>query len=258
MEIKVKCPAKINLDLIVEKKDSKIGFHNIKSIMQAINLFDYLTIKISNGQGIKLSGNSDEIPYDEKNICFKAVKLFLEKIKKEYLIEVYIEKNIPVCAGLAGGSTDASGVLYGLNKLLDYPLTSNELNELASLLGSDLNFCLAGGTKMCKGRGEIIIDMPFFEFDLSLIKPRDLKISAREAYEAFDELETEPNLRNNLEFALLEKYEEIKYLNSLGFQMSGSGPTFFAREKNINLEIDRKKYLIIENLKSVDHGVIEA
>ena len=100
--------------------------------------------------------------------------------------------------------------------------------------------------------------MPFFEFDLSLIKPRDLKISAREAYEAFDELEVEPNLRNNLEFALLEKYEEIKYLNSLGFQMSGSGPTFFAREKNINLEIDRKKYLVIENLKSINHGVIEA
>ncbi len=258
MEIKVKCPAKINLDLIVEKKDPTTGFHNIKSIMQTINLFDYLTIKITEGNDIKLSGNSDEIPYDEKNICHKAAKLFLETIKKEYNIEIYIEKNIPVCAGLAGGSTNASGVLYGLNKLLDYPLSLKEINELASCLGSDLNFCLAGGTKLCKGRGEIIIDMLFFDFDLSLIKPHGLKISAKEAYQAFDELEIEPNLRNSLEFALLDKYEEIKYLNSLGFQMSGSGPTFFAREKKIDVEIDRKKYLVIENLKSVNHGVIEA
>ena len=91
MEIKVKCPAKINLDLKVfpVRED---GFHPIKSIMQTISLFDYITIKLSQGSEILLSGNSFEIPYDEKNICYKAAKLFLETIKKEYKVEIYIEK----------------------------------------------------------------------------------------------------------------------------------------------------------------------
>ena len=131
MQIKVKCPAKINLDLKVFPINSD-GFHPIRSIMQTINLFDYLTISLSKGNKISLSGNSIEIPYNEKNICYKAVKLFLQTIKKEYEVNIYIEKNIPVCAGLAGGSTDAAGVLFGLNKLLDLPFDDKALHNLAS------------------------------------------------------------------------------------------------------------------------------
>ncbi len=256
-EIKIKCPAKINLDLRVYPLDKKTGFHPIKSIMQTINLYDYLTIKIKEGNSIKLEGNSDEIPYDEKNICFFAIEAFLNKIGQKKEVEVYIEKNIPVCAGLAGGSTDAAGVLFALNKLFDYPLSLTELNELAYTLGSDLNFCLIGGTKLCQGRGEKITQMPFFSFDLTLVKPKNLKISAFEAYSAFDKLKTESNLRNDLEFALIDKYEELKYLNSLGMQMSGSGPTFFIRQKKLDFEIDKKNYLVIENLSSTDKGVEE-
>ena len=256
-KIKVKCPAKINLDLRVFKKD-KTGFHPIKSIMQAINLFDFITIELNEGDLIKLNGTSDEIPYDEKNICFKAAKLFLEKINKKYSVSIFIEKNIPVCAGLAGGSTDAAGVLYGLNKILDYPLALKELHKLAFELGSDLNFCLEGGTKLCQGRGEKLTSMPFYDFKLSLVKPKNLKISAKEAYLAFDELKKESNLRNDLEFALLEtnKYEELHLLNSLGLQMSGSGPTFFLRDKNFDIELD-DNYLIINDLNSIDYGVVE-
>ncbi len=257
-EIKIKCPAKINLDLRVFPIDKKTGFHPIKSIMQTINLFDFLTIKIEEGNTILLSGSSDEIPYDEKNICFKAAKLFLEKIKQKLKVEIFIEKNIPVCAGLAGGSTDAAGVLYGLNKLLDYPLSLSDLHDLAQQLGSDLNFCLEGGTKLCTGRGEKMVEMPFYDFKLSLIKPKNLKISAREAYQAFDDLKQESNMRNDLEFALIDKYEELKYLSTLGLQMSGSGPAYFLRDKNIDFKIDKNKYLVINNLNSVNHGVIEA
>lgn len=257
-EIKVKCPAKINLDLRVYPLDKKTGFHPIKSIMQTINLFDILTIKLNDGNNIKLFGTSDEIPYDEKNICYKAIKLFLEKINKEYNIEVFIEKNIPVCAGLAGGSTDAAGVLFGLNKLLDYPLGLSELHKLALELGSDLNFCLEGGTKLCTGRGEKMVEMPFYNFKLSLIKPKNLKISAREAYEAFDNLKEESKMRNDLEYALIDKYEQLQYLSSLGLQMSGSGPTYFLRDKNIDFKVDENEYLIINNLNSIGHGVIEA
>ena len=124
--VKIQCPAKINLTLkILGKRDD--GFHNIDSIMQTISLYDYLTISVESAENteIILSGTSDEIPYDEKNLVYKAGILFLKAIKtphKDYKIEVYIEKNIPVAAGLAGGSTDAAGMIYGLNKLFDEPL----------------------------------------------------------------------------------------------------------------------------------------
>ncbi len=256
-KIKIQCPAKINLDLRVYPRDKKTGYHNIRSIMQAINLYDYVTLELDDGDEIILSGTSNEIPYDDNNLCYKAAKLFFQKTKKSYKLKIYIEKNIPVCAGLAGGSTDAAGVLYGLNKLLNLPLSDDELDELASKLGSDLNFCLRGGTKLCKGRGEKIIDMPFFNFKLSLIKPKNLKISAKEAYEAFDNLKKESNMRNDLEFALVqtEKYPEINYLSSLNLQMSGSGPTFFVREEKIGLKND--DYLIINNLNSINYGTRE-
>ena len=189
-----------------------------------------------------------------------SLKSMEGKINKTFDVSIFIEKNIPVCAGLAGGSTDGAGVLYGLNKILDYPLTINELHELAQKLGSDLNFCLEGGTVLCTGRGEILTKMPFYNFKLSLVKPKHLKISAKEAYQAFDLIKKESNMRNDLEFALLEskKYPELEFLSSLGLQMSGSGPTYFLRDKNFDVKIDMKDYLIINDLNSVSHGVVEA
>ena len=252
--IKVKCPAKINLDLRVFPRD-KSGFHPIKSIMQTINLFDYLTIKLSQGDEIILSGTSDEIPYNEKNLCYKAAKLFLDEINKKYKVEIYIEKNIPVEAGLAGGSTDGAGVLYGLNKILNKPMSDEKIFEIASKLGSDLNFCLKGGTQLCQGKGDNMTQMPFYDFKLSLVKPKNLKISTKDAYEAFDSLDCESTMRNDLEFALIDKYEELQYLHSKGLQMSGSGPTYFLRDKNVDFEIDENKYLIINNLNSIPYGV---
>ena len=119
--IKVQCPAKINLSLkVTGKRDD--GFHNIESIMQTISLYDYLSISMieSDKNIISLSGNSSEIPYNEDNLVYKAAKIFLEeKVKTPKKVVIYIEKNIPVSAGLAGGSTDAAGTLYGLNKLND-------------------------------------------------------------------------------------------------------------------------------------------
>ena len=254
MEIKVKCPAKINLDLKVFPLDES-GFHPIKSVMQTISLFDYLTIKINEGDGIVLSGNSKEIPYDEKNICYKAAKLFLKEVALRKKIEIHIEKNIPVCAGLAGGSTDAVGVLYGLNELLNKPFDKTKLHNLASQLGSDLNFCLEGGKILCEGRGEKLSKLDFEEFDLSLIKPKKLKISAGEAYKAFDSLKEKSTMPNDLEFALLNTYEELKYLHSLGFQMSGSGPTYFVKKTKIGVDLS-DEFQVIESLKSINHGVI--
>ena len=186
--IKIQCPAKINLTLkVTGKRDD--GFHNIESVMQTIDLFDYLTISAekSDKTEIILSGTSDEIPYNEKNLVYKAAKLLLDETGKCCKVTCHIEKNIPVAAGLAGGSTDAAGMLYGLNKLLGKPLDDEGLNDLCAKLGSDLNFCLKGGRQLAKGRGEILEELPFEEFEVALIKPIDLGISAKEAYTKFAE-----------------------------------------------------------------------
>lgn len=188
-EIKIQCPAKINLTLkITGKRDD--GFHNLDSIMQTISLFDYLTIKAeeSDKTEIILSGTSDEIPYNEKNLVYKAAKLFLDTTQiGSYKISIFIEKNIPVAAGLAGGSTNAAGTLYGLNRIFDEPLNRKQLHELCATLGSDLNLCLEGGRQKTSGRGEILEPLPFKEFEVSLIKPINLGISAKEAYTKFGE-----------------------------------------------------------------------
>jgi len=188
-QIKIQCPAKVNLTLkVVGKRED--GFHNIDSIMQTIDLFDYLTISFENSDKteILLSGNSDEIPYDKSNLVYKAAKLFLSQLENQnYKISVYIEKNIPIAAGLAGGSTNAAGMLYGLNKLLNEPLSRKELHGLCAKLGSDLNLCLEGGRQKTSGRGEILEQLPFEDFEVSLIKPINLGISAKEAYTKFSE-----------------------------------------------------------------------
>ena len=109
--VKVKCPAKINLTLeVVNKRED--GFHNIKSIMQLISLYDYLTISAEESETpeIILSGTSNEIPYDETNLVYKAAKLYMDKVgMTDVKLDIHIEKNIPIAAGLAGGSTDGAG-----------------------------------------------------------------------------------------------------------------------------------------------------
>ena len=156
MQIKVKTPAKINLTLeITGKRDD--GFHNIQSIMQMINLYDYLTFDIEKSDKfeINLSGTNPNIPYNEKNIVYKAIMLFVEKAKlPPHKFSVYLEKNIPSEAGLAGGSTNAAGTFVVLNKFFNDPLTKTELHELCAKLGSDLNVCLEGGCTLATGRGE--------------------------------------------------------------------------------------------------------
>jgi len=232
--IKVKCPAKINLTLKVLNHRSD-GFHNIESIMQAIDLYDYLTVstELASDTQIVLSGNSTEIPYDESNLVYKAICEFLKAADKRAIVKVYIDKNIPVSAGLAGGSTDGAGVILALNELLENPFTSEQLHEICSSLGSDLNFCLEGGCKKATSRGEVLEDAGYTERKVSLIKPVNLGISAKEAYTKFtDKLQTtnRENFVNDLEWAVIDDYSELqaikkRYPNAI---MSGSGSTYFA------------------------------
>lgn len=259
-KLKIQCPAKINLTLkITGKRDD--GFHNIDSIMQTINLFDYLTISVekSDKPEINLSGTSTEIPYNEKNLVYKAAELFFQNIKESYKTDIFIEKNIPIAAGLAGGSTDAAGTLYGLNKLLGEPLSRSELHKLCAQLGSDLNLCLEGGRQKTSGRGEILEPAEFEEFEVSLIKPLDLGISAKEAYTKFAQ-KTKDSSRdkfvNDLEWAVIDDYKQLQEIKKAYPKsvMSGSGSTYFG----VGFDFENKEGFWVKNgLKSIPYGVKE-
>ncbi|WP_036485288.1 4-(cytidine 5'-diphospho)-2-C-methyl-D-erythritol kinase [Myxosarcina sp. GI1] len=150
-------PAKINLylEIIGDRPD---GFHELVMIMQSITLADRLTIEPSDNQKINLRTNSSAIPADETNLAYRAAKLMCDSFPEVYAnyggVNIAIEKNIPIAAGLGGGSADAAAVLVGINLMWELGLTSPELHELAAQLGSDIPFCISGGTAIATGRGE--------------------------------------------------------------------------------------------------------
>ena len=276
--INIKCPAKINLTLEILNKRSD-GFHNIKSIMQMISLYDYLKIEVSIGNhtSIQLSGRSSEIPYDNTNLVYKAAELFLRTINKQAEVYVYIEKNIPIAAGLAGGSTDACGTLLGLNELFNKPLSKEELHILCSKLGSDLNVCLEGGCILAEQRGEKITKIDSaLDYPVTLIKPAKLGISAKEAYSKYAALENKQNLQmtdkmlraiqekddigkflhNDLELAVYDSYSELQFIknNFPKSIMTGSGSTYFLLEKSITKQLP-DSFIVIDNLHFIKEGV---
>ena len=279
--IKVKTPAKINLTLeLTGLLDG--GFHSIKSIMTAINLYDFLTFEIENSNTknneIFLSGNNAQIPYNEKNLVYKAIEKFCTQADiTNKKIRVYIEKHIPVEAGLAGGSTNASGTFLALNKIFNEPLSDKELNLLCAGLGSDLNFCLKGGCCLCENRGEIITPLNPVKLDITLIKPKNFGISTKEAYKKFDTLKNKPEpantdklknlinqgkfdknlLINHLETAVINDYPILqKIKKQTGAMMSGSGPAMFSLSPLVDIRnINTDELLIVENLKTIETGV---
>ncbi len=260
-QVRVQCPAKINLTLKVTGKRPD-GYHNIESIMQTINLYDYLNISIKPAERLEvnLAGENKEIPYDENNLVHKAAVLFFESIGeyKNYKVDVFIEKNIPVSAGLAGGSSNAAGMLLGLNRLLNSPLSAENLNNLCARLGSDLNFCLSGGCCMTSGRGEIITPLPYEEKSISLIKPISFGISAKEAYTKFSQKSDEgksgrEKFLNDLEWAVIGDYAELQLIKKLYPEsvMSGSGPVYYMINKYFSQE---EGFWICNCLKTTPSG----
>lgn len=261
--IKVQCPAKINLTLKVVNKRPD-GYHNIDSIMQTIDLYDYLSISVEKSENFEiiLSGNNPEIPYDSRNLVYKAAELFFSNTKlPTQKVCIDIEKNIPIAAGLAGGSTDAAGTLYGLNKIYNEVYSTSELHELCAKLGSDLNVCLAGGCLKTSGRGEIIVPVGYKSYDVRLIKPIGLGISAKEAYTKFSskmeknvDVKSRDFYANDLEWAIIDDYEKLKYIKQKykSSMMTGSGSTYFSLEEDFYPE---EGYWVNNNLKTIDKGV---
>ena len=249
----VRANAKINLSLdIVGKRED--GYHLLEMIMQSIDLHDDVTLEETE-EGILLTCDKKYIPADSRNIAYKAAELIKETYGITKGVSIRINKNIPVSAGLAGGSTDAAAVLKGMNELFNLKIGQKELMAIGLRLGADVPFCLTGGTCLCKGIGEVIeVLEPFQGHIILLVKP-PFGISTKEAYGSFrldkikKHVETEKlisamkrsdltlmnyHMRNLLENVILAKHPMLKNIKQtlirLGAKtslMSGSGPTIY-------------------------------
>lgn len=249
----LKAYAKINisLDIIGKRED---GYHLLKMIMQAIDLYDVMNInRIDNG--IKLSCDKQYVPTDEKNIAYKAAKLFMDTYNIKSGISIEINKNIPVAAGLAGGSTDGAAVLRAMRDIFSIDVTDEELMELGLKLGADVPYCILGGTALCEGIGEKITPLKSFKDKILILVKPNFGVSTKEVYKNFDiervfkhpdmnslikamerdDLEfISNNMKNLLENVTLRKYSMLKNIKdsmlrygALGSMMSGSGPSIF-------------------------------
>ena len=256
-ELVLRAPAKINLGLTVIGSRAD-GYHNIETVMQQISLSDILSFRLQPEQKITFVCTDSRLSGDD-NLIWQAATLLSRKAHTTVPgIKITLFKNIPVAAGLAGGSSDAAAALIGLNEIWQIGLNLNALQEIAAEIGSDVPYCLKGGTALARGRGEILEQLPplpFFWVVLAI--PSSLEISTAKAYRSFDRaLLGQPSLKslimavrsadqegllewtarsfcNTLETAQLPELESVKNLkNALlkrGFHpvFSGSGPTLF-------------------------------
>lgn len=155
-----KAYAKVNLtlDVLCRRKD---GFHDLKSVMQTVSLYDNIELDIGTGGEWKLICSQEDIPCDDRNLAWKAARIYCDTLGKDpHGITIRMEKHIPSGAGMGGGSADAAAVLRILNRYYGEPMTMEELAALGCKIGSDIPFCVLGGTVMCEGRGEVMRRLP--------------------------------------------------------------------------------------------------
>jgi len=248
--------AKLNLTLdVLGRRDD--GYHDLKSVMQTISIRDDIEIDLGTGKPWVLKCSMDGIPTDERNLAWKAAKLYLDTIKTDPDgLEIRITKRIPVEAGLGGGSADAAAVLRALNRHYGAPLSIAALAELGSLVGSDVPFCTICGTAMVEGRGERLRKLPDMPDCLFVVCKPDFSISTPALYQKLDEHPIHKHPDNQLmESALIsgdlgkvcehiynvfdplvtEEHLELNYIKSIfnsygavAYQMTGSGSAVFA------------------------------
>ncbi len=245
--------AKINLSLDILRKRED-GYHEVEMIMQTIDLYDIIELTPTEGE-ITIKCNKKYVPNDNRNTAYKAAEHFLKVYNIENGVNIVIKKNIPVSAGMAGGSSNAAAVYRGLRSMYKPEVTNDELRNLAVKTGSDVPFCICGGTAICTGIGENITNIkPFKNKILIIVKP-NFGVSTAEIYKRFDvsKIYKHPdnkilrqaierdnlgllcremrNLLENVTIVMYPKIKEIKKdllaLGSIGAMMTGSGPTVF-------------------------------
>lgn len=245
--------AKINLGLRILGK-RKDGYHEVSMIMQSVGLSD--EVIITEGHGIEISTNVEGLTCGKDNLAYKAAALLAEKYNITPNVHIILNKSIFMAAGLAGGSSDAAAVLRGLNKYWKLNLYGDKLESIGAELGSDIPFCIHGGSAIAKGRGEIILPLPDMpESFVVLAKPRDLDISTAWVYKNYDPGRVvnnpciwqiaenlpqgaramAPFMGNALETVTIPAHPQIALLKMAMLNagahfamMSGSGPTVFA------------------------------
>lgn len=247
--------AKINLGLdILGKRDD--GYHEVSMIMQTLDLKDAVTISEVKEPGIHIKTNIPGLTCGEDNLAYKAAKLLADYSNIKPNISISLNKKIFMAAGLAGGSADAAAVMRGLNRLWSLGLSVEKLEEMSAKLGSDIPFCIEGGTMWAQGRGEILTKLPNVpEQIVVLAKPKDLEVSTAWVYKNYnhgrvikapDIVQLKQNLAkgmhactpymsNVLETVTIPGYPVIAQIKATMLSagayfalMSGSGPTVFA------------------------------
>ena len=248
--------AKLNLTLDVLGKRED-GYHDLQSVMQGISIRDDVEIDIGTGKPWNLLCSVEGIPTDERNLAWKAAKVFFDTIKKDPDgLEIRILKRIPMEAGLGGGSADAAAVLRALNQHYGNPLSILALAELGAQVGSDVPFCVLCGTAMVEGRGERLRKLPDMPKCVFVVCKPDFSVSTPELYKKIDSVaiarrpdnkamesallagdlqKVAENLWNVFDPVVTQDHLELNYIKSifnsygaLGFQMTGSGSACFA------------------------------
>lgn len=253
-KLQLKALGKINLGLDVLGKREN-GYHDVRMVMQTLYLYDTVTLIKEEKEGIEIESNLFFLPKDENNIAWRAAKLLMDEFHIEGGIRIVLEKHIPVAAGMAGGSSNAAAVLYGMNQMYELGLSQQELMDRGVTLGADVPYCIMRGTVLAEGIGEILSPLPPMpKCQILIVKP-PISVSTKTIYQALDskEIKEHPDIDsvidglknrdlhqvagamgNVLEEVTVEMHPVIGKIKTcmlehgaLGAMMSGSGPTVF-------------------------------
>ena len=252
--ISLKALAKINLGLDVVRRRED-GYHEVRMIMQTIHLYDKLEITKTKEPGIVITSNLSYVPTNENNLVYKAAKILMDEFNIQEGVSVNLIKRIPVAAGMAGGSSDAAAMLYGMNQIFDLKLSRKELMERGVKIGADVPYCLMRGTALAEGIGEELTQLPpMVKCPVLIAKPQisvstkfvyeNLKLNEETIHPDIDQLIADiknkdlhaiaGHMGNVLETVTIPEYpviaeikEQMMKSGAVNAMMSGSGPTVF-------------------------------
>lgn len=253
-KIKLKALGKINLGLDVLGRRPN-GYHDVRMVMQTVYLYDQILLEKTDKEGISLETNLFYLPVNENNLAYRAAKMLIDEFAIKEGVHISLEKHIPVAAGMAGGSSNAAAVLYGMNRLFQLGLTDQELMDRGVQLGADVPYCIMRGTVLAEGIGEKLTPLPAMPKCHVLLAKPPISVSTQKVYEKLDaqEVTEHPDIDgillglqtgdlekitssmgNVLENVTITEYPQIERIKdvmkeegALNAMMSGSGPTVF-------------------------------
>lgn len=253
-KIKLKALGKINLGLDVLGRRPN-GYHDVRMVMQTVYLYDQILLEKTDKEGISLETNLFYLPVNENNLAYRAAKMLIDEFAIKEGVHISLEKHIPVAAGMAGGSSNAAAVLYGMNRLFQLGLKDQELMDRSVQLGADVPYCIMRGTVLAEGIGEKLTPLPAMPKCHVLLAKPPISVSTQKVYEKLDaqEVTKHPDIDgillglqtgdlekitssmgNVLENVTITEYPQIERIKdvmkeegALNAMMSGSGPTVF-------------------------------